>query len=692
MVAFKGFVNGALALTLLVASPVLAERRNLPYCAYNCFEVVSDSYFSCVYDSTYAAFVTCLFNDFAASGTYALCLDDFCSSDRAARSGWAFADQYAGKGNYEYTYETALSSALKNHTSAVDYNATELQTIPYVVSQELYDADYPTLSEFYWQLKSGELYGAATMFYWLGLMGVSGLIRFINYLFPSFVRRSSGLSKSIRKYITFPSVFGSKHCVPASVFGFPLGLLPTRLESLMIFGFYAIVLILMTVNYKLFNDNIYWPDDKSAQIARYISDRSGIMATVQVPVLILFAGRNNFLQWVTGWSFQTFMLCHRWIARSMFILAVVHSAGYTQISLAYGTFASDSASPYWICGICATIVAGLMLGQASYYFRHHWYEIFLSLHILLAIGFVVVLYYHVALEELGYYEYIWGTAGVWAGDRFFRIVRILYYGLATKAEVRIVSENVFEMRVKPSGAFFSKSASPGQYSYIHVARFQFWQSHPFSLVDYDETDGTYVYYCKAFNGVTRQIFDYANSQPSKTATLSVAIDGFYGEKYPIDKHDTIVLVAGGIGITALAQYCKYLKQRIGERQHVILHWITRYETDVIALSKLLSSVSDIVDINAYVTVTSAPSKEKTLEEKDSASSAASSQINFKFGPRPDVAELLAHDINGTEGSVVVAVCGPDTLNDACRNAVASLATAGRSGLAVQFFEESFAWA
>ncbi|KAK9472041.1 ferric reductase like transmembrane component-domain-containing protein [Dipodascopsis tothii] len=687
------------ATLLLLASSVAARGRNLPYCADTCFEYPTGGNFNCVYDGEdYAAYIQCLFNDFAASGTYALCLHQYCSSDSQARRGYETVDSYAGAGTYKYTYDVVLPLAEANHTPAADYNATAIQTIPYEVSEELYQYWYPTIYNFYFQLTAGEIYGAATMFYWCGLMALAGLWRVVLVLFPNSVRRSSNFTKLVRKHITFPSLLGYKHTLPARILGFPLGFLPTRLESIYLAGFFILNLVLMMVEYHLDDNNLYWPNDKKIQLVRYFSDRSGVLAMVQIPVLILFAGRNNFLQWLTGWSFQSFMVYHRWIARAMFANAVIHSAGYTNYAIHYGFLAEDSAEPYWTVGICATVFGGLIMFQAMYALRHRWYEIFLAVHILFVIGFLVTLYYHLALEDLGYYEYIWASVAVWAFDRVVRVVRIALFGLATTAQARIVSANVFELRIKPTGLLRPKKAYPGQYSYIHLARFKAWESHPFSLVDFDEADGCYVYQCKAFNGMTRSVYKYLQAQPDQTTTLRVAVDGFYGEKFNVERHDTVVLVAGGIGITAIAQYAKYIKGRRQERQHVVLHWITRNNTDVEALSGLLNSVADVVDVHAYVTQGSPADlklAEKSLDDEkigSESSSTSSTHIDVKFGARPDMREVLTREVNEAEGSVAIAVCGPETLNDSCRNIVASLATAGRPGLAVQYFEESFSWA
>src|SRR5438270_2310362 len=85
----------------------------------------------------------------------------------------------------------------------------------------------------------------------------------------------------------------------------------------------------MCLDYHLFTANLYWPSEENIQLTCYIADRSGILAFVQIPLLIAFAGRNNLLIWITGRGFQTFNVGHNWIARVCLIHTFVHSVGYT---------------------------------------------------------------------------------------------------------------------------------------------------------------------------------------------------------------------------------------------------------------------------------------------------------------------------------------------------------------------------
>jgi hypothetical protein len=62
---------------------------------------------------------------------------------------------------------------------------------------------------------------------------------------------------------------------------------------------------------------------------RYIADRTGIISYACLPWLWMFAGRNNIFLWLTGWSFATFNIFHRHIARWATLCAIVHSINWS---------------------------------------------------------------------------------------------------------------------------------------------------------------------------------------------------------------------------------------------------------------------------------------------------------------------------------------------------------------------------
>lgn len=127
----------------------------------------------------------------------------------------------------------------------------------------------------------------------------------------------------LKRFITVPAAFGNR-CSQ------PLGwcTIPPRAQTLTIAAFVTLNVILSCANYRLTDGNLYWPN-KSDQLLRYVSDRTGIISLANFPLVWLFGMRNDVLMWLTGWGFGTYNAFHRWAARVATLQAVIHSLGYT---------------------------------------------------------------------------------------------------------------------------------------------------------------------------------------------------------------------------------------------------------------------------------------------------------------------------------------------------------------------------
>lgn len=137
-------------------------------------------------------------------------------------------------------------------------------------------------------------------------------------------RGTANLPHSIlKRYISVPAAFGYR-CSQ------PLGwcTIPPRAQTLTITAFVVLNTVLCCTDYRLTDGNLYWPD-KTGQLLRYVSDRTGIISLANFPLVWLFGMRNDVLMWMTGWGFGTYNAFHRWAARVATVQAIVHSIGYT---------------------------------------------------------------------------------------------------------------------------------------------------------------------------------------------------------------------------------------------------------------------------------------------------------------------------------------------------------------------------
>ena len=113
-----------------------------------------------------------------------------------------------------------------------------------------------------------------------------------------------------------------------------------------------------------------------------------------MPHLILFAGRNNILLWLTNWSHSTFIVLYRWIARLFALHTILHSIFFLAARIQTGTYKSDVKLPYWQWGIAATVFVCVMPVFSLLWMRRLSYEVFLLGHILLAALVIITNWYH----------------------------------------------------------------------------------------------------------------------------------------------------------------------------------------------------------------------------------------------------------------------------------------------------------
>lgn len=174
-----------------------------------------------------------------------------------------------------------------------------------------------------------------------------------------------------------------------------LGNAPTMGQGLWIAMFVILNIILGSIEYKNFNATHPWGFTKRAEILAYVGYRTGHISFGLLPLTVLFSSRNNVLLWITDWPFSTFLVLHRWVARVCAVHAIVHSITLLAAYVDLGTYYADVHKPYWIWGIVATLCLVILLFQSVMWFRRASYEIFLILHIFLAVFTVAGCWYHV---------------------------------------------------------------------------------------------------------------------------------------------------------------------------------------------------------------------------------------------------------------------------------------------------------
>lgn len=217
----------------------------------------------------------------------------------------------------------------------------------------------------------------------------------------------------------------------------------------------------------------------------YLLGRTGVFAYIFLPLLFLFAGRNKVLLWLTNWSHSTYLVLHRWVARIFTVQVLLHSIISLAKYVQNGMYSMEADKPYWVWGIVATISVVVLCFGSGLYIRADHYEIVLLSHIVLSVLTVVGCWYHsYDLYGLlgGDIFWVYAVSAVWAFDRAAKIVRIGVVGPKRSNVTELGGANDY-VRVDVPDIRWNRV--PGRHAYLYfptVSRLAPWENHPFSVM------------------------------------------------------------------------------------------------------------------------------------------------------------------------------------------------------------------
>ncbi|KAI3405750.2 hypothetical protein KGF56_001357 [Candida oxycetoniae] len=609
-----------------------------------------------------------------------------------------------------------------------NFNQSKKIDYPFVLNKSMTPLYQESYRRFFGNYDHSLYYGAGLLGFWLAVMVLGGIANWSKILFPSFTKKlTSPVVNCWRKHVTMPATFGKKKMQDQTFlryFGF---LIPSRFESLVIALFYGATILCNAHNMEAIEgDPVFYFSKYKAEL-RYVADRTGITATMFMPLIFLFAGRNNFLQWLTRWNYSTFLAYHRHTSRVMFILIVIHAALFSYLAGEY--YSSSVMKPYFYWGIIATIAGGLIMIQAMLFLRRRWYEIFLLLHIALAVLWVVGAWYH--LVEMGYIQMVYPAVAVWAIDRVVRVARLVSFGFPN-ADVTLLSDETLKV-VIPKPSYWR--SIPGGHAFIHFLKpTYFWQSHPFTFTDAVDKKDCIVLFCKVKGGITHSLYQLLVTAPGRTCKIRVGVEGPYGEATPARYADTAVFIAGGNGIPGIYSEIMDIDKRSTqkERRSLKLIWVVReWRSLYWFYEELMSLKNTSIETTIYVTQPSCHDyvenfaykltamdeiseksadccekqssikevtklEESSCEEKSNKHSIIEStkrelsHISFKEG-RPDIAEIVPQEICESNGSVAFVTCGHSVMVDQIRY-YCSENVDNKERKRVDFYEQVQVWA
>lgn len=341
--------------------------------------------------------------------------------------------------------------------------------------------------------------------------------------------------------------------------------------------------------------------------------------------------------------------------------------------------------------------------QASSMVRHAFYETFKYLHIALAILVIIGVWYHLKLADLPQLPLLYGVIAIWSTDRFLRVAKVFYRNrFGSRALVEALPGNAVRLTVDMPNPWRFKA---GQHAYIYMPSVGLMTSHPFSVAWSDETEDlsdeklamnrqdilamqktSMSFVIRERTGFTSKLFKKAQASTDGKFVTKVFAEGPYGGMHSMHSYGTVMLFAGGVGITHQVPHVRdlvagYANGTVAARKIVLvwiiqspehLEWIRPWMTSILAMDKR----RDVLRIMLFV------SRPRSTKEIHSPS--ATVQM---FPGRPNIETLLDFEIQSQVGTMGVSVCGGGALSDDVRSAVRS-----RQGVsAVDFVEESFTW-
>ncbi|KAI9860895.1 MAG: hypothetical protein M1813_005573 [Trichoglossum hirsutum] len=485
-----------------------------------------------------------------------------------------------------------------------------------------------------------------------------------------------------------------------------MGTLPSR--------FHTTILLLYVSSNIAYCCVLDYNQPKSATIAE-LRGRSGILAVVNMIPLIVLAGRNNPLIAMLRVSFDTYNLLHRWMGRIVVLESLVHTIAWAANKVmndSWKGMGEALKTPYLLSGAIGTLAFVVIMLQSPSPIRHAFYETFLHIHIFLALVAIIAVWAHLDIPKLPPLHYIWAAVFLWGLERIIRLGRILYRNVArngsTTVSVQALPGEACRVTLDMPRPWAFK---PGCHVYLYLPSIALWQSHPFSVawgeeipdLSQDEENEKLPSTVHDLNlpqrsraaislvihkrtGMTAKLYDRAKVSPNGCFTVRGFAEGPYGGHESLHSYGTVVMFAGGIGITHQVPHIRDLVQGYSDgtvaARKVVLVWIVKTTEHLEWVRPWMDVIlqlpgrREILKILLFIT--------KPRSPREVVSPSATVQM---YPGRPNPQVILDKEIEDRVGAMAVTVCGPGSLADSVRDAARKRVDVA----SLDFIEESFTW-
>ncbi|KAF9528715.1 ferric reductase NAD binding domain-containing protein [Crepidotus variabilis] len=424
--------------------------------------------------------------------------------------------------------------------------------------------------------------------------------------------------------------------------------------------------------------------------AHYYANRAGTIAASQLPILAGLGMRNNIIALVTGISFDKLNLLHRTAARALCLLVWIHAGGRISLGL---TGDEMIAQNQWVqCGALAISSLTLLCLLSVRPIRNWSYEFFLIIHFIFVFIILLALYFHTRGRDITYWG-IWPTMVIWGTDRFISLLRISIFNFSylnpfsskqsksvLDASIEVLSPLFLRVSFKRP-TYFQWRAGQSAFIYFPTISALPWESHPFTISSLPKAkaqgSNEVVFLLRVHRGITARLLKEAAAEK----TYPVFINGPYSNPPVLIGYNTVMLIAGGSGISFVLPLFEYLtstsQSSIGRPQRIFLVWAIRDAGHAQWLTPVIQNISKDLSVSVKIFVTSG----KTAVSAESSAGASLNDekmdepglhdqpfVSVDHG-RPNITTLVEGEVEKSRGRMCINVCGPTGLIEATREAV-----------------------
>lgn len=475
-----------------------------------------------------------------------------------------------------------------------------------------------------------------------------------------------------------------------------------------------------------------------------IGFRAAWVTVTQIPFVYLLSCKFNPISILTGISYERFNWLHRWVARTVFLTAIVHwSTFYAEWSFYNMITLQFNLMPMVKYGFGAWGIITWMVLTGFGFFRNVSYELFVAQHTVAAAVLLWVLFVHVPSYaqyniwlSVAFVAFDWGVRLVWTILRNFHILGRSSQktpGYSTRLEA--LPGDV--VRVTIDDIDFTWKA--GQHVYISIPTLRPFETHPFTIAnalgfDNERGQNTLQLLIQTRSGFSKSLDKAARKASEAGRRCRTMISGPWGNPPDISHYDTVVLVACSSGASFVVPLLQNLVKRRGCVREVAMHWIIRSEDHFGWFGQDLTSLRDIaqagglsLQITVHITGSVRPdSLDITAQSSDQSSrsdsregssptsvhsmeqeklplshqyrevnSSCKAVLNRQYG-RPVLDAMVRPAVEQALGETAIVVCGGVSITAQCRTYVAALSDEravhkGTGAQGIFLYTETYGW-